>query len=87
MGKFDRFCQSCGMPRAMDEKGGGTNADGSTNSVYCSHCYTNGKFNDKFTHSAQMVHFVKEHLKESGIGPLKRWFYTMHISKLNRWKK
>jgi hypothetical protein len=34
-----------------------------------------------------MVHFVKEHLKESGIGPLKRWFYTMHISKLNRWKK
>lgn len=30
------------MPMARDEKGGGTNADGSKSAEYCSHCYQNG---------------------------------------------
>jgi len=29
-------CQSCGMPLKRDEKGGGTNADGSKSVMYCS---------------------------------------------------
>ncbi len=29
-------CQSCGMPMSRDEKGGGTNADGSKIAMYCS---------------------------------------------------
>ena len=37
-------CQSCGMPMKRDEKGGGTNVDGSRNGMYCSHCFANGKF-------------------------------------------
>lgn len=28
-------CQSCGMPLKKDEKGGGTNADGSKSEMYC----------------------------------------------------
>ena len=28
-------CQSCGMPMKQDEKGGGTNADGSKSPTYC----------------------------------------------------
>jgi len=39
-----RNCQSCGMPMSRDEKGGGTNADGSKSAMYCSHCYAGGKF-------------------------------------------
>ncbi len=87
MGKFDKFCQSCGMPMEQDPGKGGTNADGTINSTYCSYCYQNGKFNDNFTQSSEMVDLVKGKLKEMGYGPLRRWFYTSNISQLKRWKK
>ena len=32
------------MPMKRDEKGGGTNADGTQSTMYCSHCYRNGQF-------------------------------------------
>jgi hypothetical protein len=40
------FCQSCGMPLSKDPLGGGTNADGSRNTEYCSHCYKSGCFTE-----------------------------------------
>lgn len=85
MGRFDRFCQSCGMPMDQDAKGGGTNGDGSKNSMYCSLCFEGGKFKDDFENSSEMVEFVKKVLKEKGVGRIKRWFYTSHIPKLKRW--
>ncbi|MCB9282630.1 MAG: zinc ribbon domain-containing protein [Lewinellaceae bacterium] len=87
MGRFDNFCQSCGMPLDKDPGQGGTEKDGSKSTTYCSLCYVNGAFKDNFTDSGQMVAFVKEKLKEQGIGPIKRWFYTSHIPQLGRWKK
>jgi len=87
MGKFDRFCQSCGMPMDQDPEKGGTNADGSKTTSFCSYCYQSGAFRDNFARSGEMVTFVKGKLKEMGHGPLKRWFYTSHISQLERWKK
>jgi len=87
MGRFDRFCQSCGMPMDQDPGKGGTNTDGSKNDMYCSLCYENGTFKDDFTSAKEMVHFVRGKLKEMGYGWLKRWFYTSHIPKLKRWKK
>jgi hypothetical protein len=86
MGKFDKFCQSCGMPMEQDPGKGSTNADGSKNMKYCSYCFEGGKFRDDFTKPSQMVTFVKGKLREMGYGPLKRWFYTSHISQLERWK-
>jgi hypothetical protein len=86
MGKFDRFCQSCGMPMDQDTGKGGTNSDGSKSEKYCSYCYQEGKFKDNFSKPSEMVTFVKGKLKEMGHGPLKRWFYTSHISQLERWK-
>jgi hypothetical protein len=86
MDKFDRFCQSCGMPMEQDAQEGGTNADGSKTQKYCSYCFNNGAFNDNFTKPGEMVSFVKGKLKEMGYGPIKRWFYTSHISQLERWK-
>jgi|WetSurMetagenome_2_1015567.scaffolds.fasta_scaffold06447_3 hypothetical protein len=86
MGKFDKFCQSCGMPMDKDPQQGGTYADGTKNLKFCSYCYTAGKFNDNFTGPSEMVKLVRTKLKEMGYGPLKRWFYTSHISQLDRWK-
>lgn len=86
MGKFDKFCQSCGMPMDSDPGNGGTNADGSKNVKYCSYCYQAGSFKDNFTTSGEMVKLVREKLKEMGYGPHKRWFYSSHIPQLERWK-
>ena len=83
----DTFCQSCGMPLSKDPHHGGTNADGSRSTLYCSHCYRNGQFTDGFTRHGEMVSFLRKKLKEQGFGPLKRWFYTSHIRKLDRWRK
>lgn len=87
MGKFDKFCQSCGMPMEMDPEKGGTNADGTKNMMYCSYCFQSGTFKDNFTKPSEMIELVKEKLKEMGYGPIKRWFYSSHISQLKRWKK
>jgi hypothetical protein len=86
MGKTDRFCQSCGMPMEMDPGKGGTNQDGSKTVKFCSYCYQSGSFKDNFTTSAQMITLVKEKLREMGYGPFKRWFYTINIPRLERWK-
>jgi hypothetical protein len=86
MGKFDKFCQSCGMPMEKDPNLGGTNQDGSKNNKYCSLCYVDGNFKDNFTKSSEMVRFVRDELKKQGFSFLKRWFYTSHISQLERWK-
>ena len=40
------YCQSCGMPLSKDEKGGGSEADGSKSAEFCSHCYAAGKFTE-----------------------------------------
>ena len=37
-------CQSCGMPLNKDPEGGGSEADGSRSSTYCSLCYADGAF-------------------------------------------
>jgi hypothetical protein len=86
MGNFDKFCQSCGMPMDKDPGNGGTNTDGSKTSKYCSYCYQSGSFNDNFTSSGEMVKLVRDKLKEMGYGPVKRWFYSSHIPRLERWK-
>jgi Putative zinc ribbon domain len=53
-------CQSCGMPMRRDEKGGGTNADGSKNLMYCSHCYEAGTFTLPHISASEMRSECKE---------------------------
>jgi hypothetical protein len=73
------------MPMQEDPAGGGTHADGSKSLVYCSYCYRDGAFVDNFHSANEMVHFVRGKLREMGIGPLRRWLYTLHIPRLERW--
>ena len=87
MGKFDRFCQSCGMPMDQDPGKKKKKKDGTRSTIYCSYCYQDGAFVDDFNDSREMVRFVKGKLREMGYGWLKRWFFTSHIPRLGRWKK
>jgi hypothetical protein len=86
MGAYDKFCQSCGMPMDKDPGKGGTLEDGTRTQKYCSLCYEKGAFKDNFNSADEMVSFVKGKLKEMGYGSLKRWFFTSHIPRLERWQ-
>lgn len=74
------------MPMDKDPGNGGTNADSTKTSKYCSYCYQSGSFKDNFTNSGEMVELVRGKLKEMGYGPIKRWFFSSHIPRLERWK-
>jgi len=78
-------CQSCGMPLKRDEKGGGTNSDGSKSTVYCSRCYDNGKFINPNMTLDEMKALVKGKLKEFGFPGFIAGFFTSNIPKLKRW--
>jgi len=79
-------CQSCGMPLKKDEKGGGTNADGTKSKMYCSKCYQDGKFTTPDITVTQMQELVKGKLKEMGFPGFIAGFFTRGIPKLERWK-
>jgi hypothetical protein len=86
MEKVYKNCQSCGMPLKKDEKGGGTNSDGSKSTMYCSHCYEEGKFSQPDITAAQMQTFVKGKLKEMGFPGFLAGLFTKNIPKLERWR-
>lgn len=81
------FCQSCGMPLSKDEKGGGTEADGSKSTKYCSKCYSNGKFINPDMTLSEMVELVKGKMREMHIPGFLANIFTNEIPKLERWNK
>ena len=74
------------MPLRHDPQHGGTEADGTKSTMYCSYCYQNGQFNDNFTTAAQMQEFCKKKLVEMKFPRIVAWFFTRGIPKLERWK-
>jgi len=86
MSEKNKTCQSCGMPMKRDEKGGGTNVDGSRNSLYCSHCFSNGKFTLPDITVLEMQERVRTKLKEFGFPSFLAGMMTKKIPKLGRWK-
>ena len=83
----DKNCQSCGMPLKYDPTGGGTEADGTKNAMYCSHCYVNGAFTCDNISASEMQTLVKGKLKDMGFPRPLRWLFTRGIPKLKRWQK
>ena len=79
-------CQSCGMPFKRDPQGGGTNADGSKSTMYCSHCFQAGKFTLPDITAGAMQLFVKEKLKTMGFPGFVAGFFTRRIPRLERWR-
>ena len=86
MEKMYKFCQSCGMPLKKDEKGGGSNSDGSISIKFCSYCYQDGKFTRTDFTAKQMQELVKGKMKEMGIPGFLTGFFTYGIPKLERWR-
>ncbi|USN53109.1 MAG: zinc ribbon domain-containing protein [Candidatus Nomurabacteria bacterium] len=87
MDKTYKNCQSCSMPLKSDKNGGGTNADGSKSTMYCSLCYQNGQFVNPDWTAQQMQDFVKGKMKEMGFPGFMAGFFTRGIPKLERWKQ
>jgi len=74
------------MPLKKDPKGGGTDKDGSTSTMYCSYCYADGKFLQPDVTAEEMQIFAKEKLKEMGFPGFLARFFTKGIPKLERWR-
>ena len=87
--KLDKFCQSCMMPKESAMFSAGTEKDGNKNNDYCNYCYIKGEFTQKDTikTAKDMQEMVKTQLQKQGIGKVKRWFYTIGITKLDRWNR
>ena len=80
------FCQSCGMPLREDPNGGGTEADGTRSTLYCSYCYVNGAFTAPDFTARQMQDFCVRKLQERGVWRPFAWLLTRNIPRLKRWK-
>jgi len=78
-------CQSCGMPLNKDANGGGTNADGSLSSTYCSLCYRDGMFLHPDFSVTEMQDHCVEALSNQGMPRFMAWIFTRGIPKLDRW--
>lgn len=87
MGQVYKSCQSCGMPLKRDEKGGGTEADGTKSAKYCSHCYEGGRFTLPDLTVEQMQERVRAKVIEFGMPKWLAGFFTRGIPKLERWSK
>jgi hypothetical protein len=83
---FGPNCQSCGMPLAKDEKGGGTEVNGAKSTDYCSHCYVEGRFTLPDLTAEQMAARVSGRMKEMGIPGFIAKGFTKRIPELKRWK-
>ena len=82
----NKFCQSCGMPMKKDPENGGTNADGTRNEMYCSHCYQNGTF----TFNGNMQEMQELCIREMVRQKVPKWFawlLTRNTKRLGRWKQ
>ena len=85
MNTKNKFCQSCGMPMKQDPQGGGTNADGSVNAIYCSYCYQNGAFTFDGT-VEEFQEFCRQKMIENGRSKFLAWLFTRNMKRLRRWK-
>ena len=82
-----QICQSCGMPMNKDPQGGGTNADGSKSTKYCSYCYQNGKLQGENMTVKEFQEFCRKKMIEGGSPKFLAWLFTRGMNKLERWNK
>lgn len=74
------------MPLVRDPLGGGTNADGSRSSEYCSHCFRDGKFTEPNITLAEMVSKVEGKLRSMHFPGFLARRFAKDIPSLRRWQ-
>ncbi|MEM5468152.1 zinc ribbon domain-containing protein [Celeribacter marinus] len=80
-------CQSCGLAMRKDPMGGGTEADGTKSTSFCSNCYNNGAFTAYFGTAKEMQAFCKTQMRKSGVLNPIAWIFTQQIPFLDRWRE
>ena len=74
------------MPLKKDPEAGGTNADGSKSTRFCSLCYQDGRFrHPNFSVTEMQAHCV-EALRSKGVPRVFAWLFTRGIPRLERWR-
>jgi hypothetical protein len=79
-------CQSCGMPLSRDPRGGGTNADGTQSSEYCSRCYEGGTFTQPNITAEEMTALVESKLRSMHFPGFIARRFAREVPSLRRWK-
>ncbi|MDQ6989993.1 MAG: zinc ribbon domain-containing protein [Mariprofundaceae bacterium] len=89
MMKVYKSCQSCGMPKKMDDENGGSEKDGSKSDKYCSYCYKDGDFfmKSEIDTPQKMQKMCIKMMKKQGMNGMLAWLMTRGIPRLERWKK
>jgi hypothetical protein len=75
------------MPLSRDPRGGGSNADGSLSSEYCSHCYQKGVFTQPDITAAQMTTLVEGKLRSMHFPGFLAKRFAKEVPTLRRWRK
>lgn len=81
------ICQSCAMPLKYDPEDGGSEADGSRSTIYCSRCYGNGAFHFAGDDVRAFQAMVVDKMVENGWWRPLAYLMTRRIPKLERWSK
>jgi hypothetical protein len=74
------------MPLSKDPRGGGTNADGSQTSEYCSHCYSRGEFTQPNITAEEMQVLVEGKLKSMHFPGFLARRFAKEVPTLRRWR-
>lgn len=80
-------CQSCGMPLSRDPLGGGSNADGSITSEYCSLCFSRGVFTQPDITQEEMMALVEGKLRSMHFPGFLARRFVREVPTLRRWRK
>ena len=74
------------MPLSKDVLGGGSNADGSLSSEYCSHCYGNGMFTQPDITAEEMTTLVEDKLRSMHFPGFVARKFAKEVPTLRRWR-
>ena len=69
MGKFDKFCQSCGMPMDQDPGKGGTEKDGTKTNVEADHIIFENSFNQYISQKESEDRIIEWEAGSPGLRP------------------
>ena len=74
------------MPLSKDPLGGGTNADGSQSSEYCSRCYKQGAFTQPNITAEEMTALVEGKLRSMHFPGFLARRFAKDVPTLRRWR-
>jgi hypothetical protein len=72
---------------SQDPQGGGTDADGTRNEMYCSYCYQGGELAGGEMTVGEFQEFCRREMVSNGYNRFLAWLFTRGMKRLARWKQ